>query len=89
MIDGCLSRGGKWSFENPGSRQIFVRSRNLGILCGESRNLVFAFMHFLRLGLGFLCSSSRARIFKLGSRRLGESRIYHSLPLMGWTQCIS
>jgi len=45
----------------------------------SSRNLVFAFMHFLRLG--FLCSSSRARIFKLGSQRLRESRIYHSLPL--------
>ena len=50
-------------------------SSDLEILCGESRNLVFAFMFFLRLGLGFLCLSSLARIFKLGSRRLGESRI--------------
>jgi len=46
-------RGGEWCFENPGSRQIFARSRYLGILCGEYRNLVFAFLHFLRLGLGF------------------------------------
>ena len=43
------------------------------LICAESRNLVFACMYFLRLGLGFLCSSPRARIFKLlASRRVSD-----------------
>ena len=46
-VDLFHFRGGEWSFENPGSRQIFVRSRNLGSL---------TCMYFLRLRLGFLCS---------------------------------
>ena len=80
--DPQIARGGEWSFENPGSLQIFVRSRKLAEAFVLS--LGISFLHaciFLRLGLGFLCSSSRARIFKLAvSASLGFD---HSLLWFG------
>ena len=76
-------RGDEWSFENLMSRQIFVRSRNLGSLGAEYRNLDFACMYFLHLRLGFLSLSSRARIFKLVPWRVSDFTIRYPYIRMG------
>ena len=55
--------------------QIVIGSQNLGSICAESRNFVFACMYFLHFGLGLLCSTSRAQIFKLRSQGLDKSRV--------------
>ena len=44
-------RGGEWYLENRGSRNILVRSGNLGSLFDESRSLVFCFFPSRSLGV--------------------------------------
>ena len=59
--EGATSRGGEWYPENRGSRKFFIRSRNLGNFCDESRSLVFH----------VFLSVSESRIFLARSRSLG------------------
>ena len=63
LISGRLytKRGGEWYPENSGSRKFVIRSRNLGRVLNESRNLVFLCFFASRI-LEFLAA---------GSRRLG------------------
>ena len=72
-----ISRGGEWSSEkNEKSRQILPKSQNLaqptnglGVSDFVSVGHIFAFLS------SHYTFSSRARILKCQSRRLGESRI--------------
>ena len=76
----------EWSLKKRKSRQNRVSSRNLVIFlpCLE----VSYFCYFLHLGVSDfprifrILKSCWSRIIKRPSRRLGQSRIYHSLPLI-------